>query len=184
MNFTQDDKGEIRPEENDHGHSLPPLRQTDVPPPGPLREVPRLHRLSGMQTYDQHRPGWSAGCRSRPGEKRATPSVKNAENRWSSKGAVSGPSSAVPAIPSARTSSGRPRARPASRSSRCGPKISDVPLRQVREADGRQAGPVREISRLHGLSGLPEHHEVQGAGEGSGRLRTAGVLTRRSGRSL
>ena len=77
--------------ETDHGYPLPPLRQADVRPPGPLREVSRLHRLPGMQTYDQRRPGWGAGRRPGSGKKRATPSARNAGNRWSSREAVSGP---------------------------------------------------------------------------------------------
>ncbi len=44
-------------------------------------------------------------------------------------------------------------------------ELSDVLCDKCGKPTAVKTGPLRKISRLHGLPRVPEHHEVQGAGE-------------------
>ncbi len=82
-NFTQDEKGEIQPEEKTTDIPCPLCGKPMLCPAGTFRKIPRLFRLSRVQAYDQSRPGWNAGRRPGGGESPAMPSAKSAGNRWS-----------------------------------------------------------------------------------------------------
>ena len=106
------------------------LRQADGHQARPVRPVPRLHGLSGVQDdaeADRHQAGRARRGQARSDPRRAVPDA--ATRTWSSSRAASASSPRAPAIPSASTSSTRRQASSARR----------TPTRAARSSSGNRS---------------------------------------------
>ena len=158
-NFKQDEKGEILPEDKATDIPCPLCGKPMTRPAGTVRKIPRLFRLSRVQAYDKPGPGWNA-CR-RPGGRR--PSRGGVREVRQADGPEKG---SLRRFPGLHRLSGMQEHRqdlPLGKPHRPGGAAGNLgcPLRQMRQADRREDGTLRQISRLHRLPRMPEHHEVQ-----------------------